>query len=45
MRVVVDLTSASGAHRRGPEVAVRSVDTIERHVETGKTRRFIPLSA
>jgi phenylacetate-coenzyme A ligase PaaK-like adenylate-forming protein len=28
-----------------PEVTVRSVDAIERHVETGKTRRFIPLSA
>jgi phenylacetate-coenzyme A ligase PaaK-like adenylate-forming protein len=28
-----------------PEVTVRSVDAIERHVETGKTRRFIPLAA
>jgi phenylacetate-coenzyme A ligase PaaK-like adenylate-forming protein len=27
-----------------PEVALRHVKTIERHADTGKTRRFIPLS-
>jgi phenylacetate-coenzyme A ligase PaaK-like adenylate-forming protein len=27
-----------------PEVTVRRVDTIERHAQTGKTRRFIPIT-
>jgi phenylacetate-coenzyme A ligase PaaK-like adenylate-forming protein len=34
-----------GAGLANPRVTVRRVDTIERHPETGKTKRFIPLRA
>jgi phenylacetate-coenzyme A ligase PaaK-like adenylate-forming protein len=35
--------SLRGAGLPGPEVAVRRVDSIARHPETGKAKRFVPL--
>ena len=37
--------SLAGAGLRDPDVLVRRVQAIERNEQTGKTRRFIPLSA
>lgn len=38
-------TALAEAGLRDPEVSARAVDTLERHPETGKVRRFIPLRA